>query len=117
MDEVVKEKCISSRQHQMPWHFDDERSRDLVVPHLLLRIINHPEASNPECGDREHSGQAAHECIGETQIGALNSYDAQSNDDPAERCPAPRPERDVIGEQQQGEVTVMYRSPAPLSSQ
>ncbi len=93
----------------MPRNLDDERPGDLVVPHLLFRILEHPQAANPQCGNREDGGQSSHERVSETQISPLHPHHAQPHDDPAERGSAPGPERDVIGEQQQRVAAVMTR--------
>ena len=71
------------------------------MPHLLLRIVQHPQAPDAERRDREHARQAAHERIREPELGALYANDAQADDDAAKRRAAPRPECDVIRQQQE----------------
>src|SRR5262249_31283139 len=94
-------------QRIVPRHFDHIGTRNLVVPGLPLWIPQNPQAPQTEHRKRENGGQTADERLGERQRLTIDAHDAQLADDPADRGLFPRPEADVIHEQEQEHGTVV----------
>ena len=78
-----------------------------VVPYAVggigwgLYILQDPQASKPQHGERKDAREATHQCIDEAERRAIHAYDPKLTDDPADRRPLPCPEPDVIREDEE----------------
>ena len=84
-------------------HLHHPRAREPVVPRLLLRIDEDPEAAEAEGHEREDAREPANQRVRERQRRPVGPHHAQVADNAAHRRRLQPPEDDVIGEQQRKE--------------
>src|SRR5438046_1418883 len=97
---------LYSLQRPVPRNLDDVGAGDLVVPRLALRILENPQRADAEHGQRENAGEPSDERVGKTERRPIHADHAQLADDAADGRPLPRPEADVIREQEKEDRAV-----------